>query len=175
MRLIHTMVQALLDTHDTIAERRHTGDATTNGVNGCHNNATFMPEENGHPVDTIRMVGLRKRPDEPLGLTVREDESGYLIIARIMAGGSIDRQGLLHVGDAICEVNGVEVSLTMTVTSLLISKNSFNVSVFLMATTHQGSEVILCYSFIYLSLFSFSRRLNPFIPCMRRWPSVETP
>lgn len=68
-----------------------------------------MPEENGYPVDAIRMVGLRKRPDEPLGLTVREDESGYLVIARIMAGGSIDRQGLLHVGDAICEVNGVEV------------------------------------------------------------------
>ncbi|XP_050701109.1 protein PALS2-like isoform X3 [Eriocheir sinensis] len=100
---------ALLDTHDTIADRRHAGEVITNGVNGCHNNATFMPEENGYPVDTIRMVGLRKKPDEPLGLTVREDEPGCLIIARIMAGGSIDRQGLLHVGDAICEVNGVEV------------------------------------------------------------------
>lgn len=107
-------VQALLDTHDTIAERRHAGEATTNGINGCHSNATFMPEENGYPVDTIRMVGLRKKPDEPLGLTVREDEPGCLIIARIMAGGSIDRQGLLHVGDAICEVNGVEVSLAVS-------------------------------------------------------------
>lgn len=110
-------MQALLETHDTIAERRHAGDTTTNGVSGCHNNITFMPEENGHPVDTIRMVGLRKKPDEPLGLTVREDESGYLIIARIMAGGSIDRQGLLHVGDAICEVNGVEVSPTQAIIS----------------------------------------------------------
>nr|XP_045609436.1 protein PALS2-like isoform X3 [Procambarus clarkii]XP_045609437.1 protein PALS2-like isoform X3 [Procambarus clarkii] len=105
---------ALLETHDTIADHRHTGDASTsrngyNGVNGCHENATFMPEENGYPVDAIRMVGLRKRPDEPLGLTVREDENGYLVIARIMAGGTIDRQGLLHVGDAICEVNGVKI------------------------------------------------------------------
>lgn len=124
-RLLNSfMVQALLDTHDTIAERRHAGEATTNGLSGCHNNATFMPEENGHPVDTIRMVGLRKRPDEPLGLTVREDESGYLIIARIMAGGSIDRQGLLHVGDAICEVNGVEVSPAKPFTSLVLHKNS---------------------------------------------------
>lgn len=106
------ILQALLDTHDTIADRRHTGDASTSNcsvVNGCHDNVTFMPEENGYPVDAIRMVGLRKKPDEPLGLTVREDENGYLIIARIMAGGSIDRQGLLHVGDAICEVNGAEV------------------------------------------------------------------
>ncbi|XP_069941248.1 protein PALS2 isoform X2 [Cherax quadricarinatus] len=106
---------ALLETHDTIADRRHIGDAGTssNGyssVNGCHENATFMPEENGYPVDAIRMVGLRKRPDEPLGLTVREDENSYLVIARIMAGGTIDRQGLLHVGDAICEVNGVKVT-----------------------------------------------------------------
>lgn len=108
-----------MDTHDTIAERRHAGEATTNGVSGCHNNATFMPEENGYPVDTIRMVGLRKKPDEPLGLTVREDESGYLVIARIMAGGSIDRQGLLHVGDAICEVNGVEVSIDCVPQKLL--------------------------------------------------------
>ncbi|ROT69364.1 MAGUK p55 subfamily member 6, partial [Penaeus vannamei] len=113
--LLRPHLLALLETHDTIADRRHTGDAGTsngynNGINGCHDNATFMPEENGYPVDAIRMVGLRKRPDEPLGLTVREDESGYLVIARIMAGGSIDRQGLLHVGDAICEVNGVEIN-----------------------------------------------------------------
>ncbi|XP_042866332.1 protein PALS2-like isoform X4 [Penaeus japonicus] len=113
--LLRPHLLALLETHDTIADRRHTGDASTsngynNGINGCHDNATFMPEENGYPVDAIRMVGLRKRPDEPLGLTVREDENGYLVIARIMAGGSIDRQGLLHVGDAICEVNGVEIS-----------------------------------------------------------------
>ncbi|XP_047469651.1 protein PALS2-like isoform X4 [Penaeus chinensis] len=113
--LLRPHLLALLETHDTIADRRHAGDAGTsngynNGLNGCHDNATFMPEENGYPVDAIRMVGLRKRPDEPLGLTVREDESGYLVIARIMAGGSIDRQGLLHVGDAICEVNGVEIN-----------------------------------------------------------------
>ncbi|XP_066954191.1 protein PALS2 isoform X9 [Macrobrachium rosenbergii] len=106
---------ALLETHDTIADCRHTGTLGNSsnsytGINGCHDNATFMPEENGYPVDAIRMVGLRKKADEPLGLTVREDENGYLVIARIMAGGSIDRQGLLHVGDAICEVNGVEVS-----------------------------------------------------------------
>ncbi|XP_068228631.1 protein PALS2 isoform X5 [Palaemon carinicauda] len=106
---------ALLETHDTIADCRHTGilgnsSNSYTGINGCHDNATFMPEENGYPVDAIRMVGLRKKADEPLGLTVREDENGYLVIARIMAGGSIDKQGLLHVGDAICEVNGVEVT-----------------------------------------------------------------
>jgi S1-C subfamily serine protease len=41
---------------------------------------------------------------------VQVDESGNLVIARILGGGMIDRQGLLHVGDTILEVNGVHVS-----------------------------------------------------------------
>ena len=44
------------------------------------------------------------------GLTVQVDESGNLVIARILGGGMIDRQGLLHVGDTILEVNGVPVA-----------------------------------------------------------------
>lgn len=36
-------------------------------------------------------------------------ENGELVIARILHGGMIDRQGLLHVGDIIKEVNGTEV------------------------------------------------------------------
>lgn len=62
-------------------------------------------------MDALRVVGLRRKADEPLGLTVRQGDNGHLLIARIMAGGSIDRQGLLHPGDAITEVNGVLVCL----------------------------------------------------------------
>lgn len=36
-------------------------------------------------------------------------EKDDLVIARILHGGMIDRQGLLHVGDIIKEVNGQEV------------------------------------------------------------------
>ena len=44
------------------------------------------------------------------GLTVHVDENtGNLVIARILGGGMIDRQGLLHIGDTILEVNGVPV------------------------------------------------------------------
>ena len=55
------------------------------------------------------MVGIRKNPNEPLGLTVEVDEYNQLIVARILAGGMIDRQGLLNPGDVILEVNGVGV------------------------------------------------------------------
>lgn len=36
-------------------------------------------------------------------------ENGELVIARILHGGMIDQQGLLHVGDIIKEVNAKEV------------------------------------------------------------------
>ncbi|XP_058061560.1 protein PALS2 isoform X1 [Anopheles bellator] len=62
------------------------------------------------PGETIKMVGIRRNPDEPLGLTVEVDEHEQLVVARIIAGGMIDRQGLLHPGDVILEVNGVPVT-----------------------------------------------------------------
>jgi len=34
---------------------------------------------------------------------------GEMVITRILHGSSIDRQGMLHTGDIICEVNGREV------------------------------------------------------------------
>lgn len=61
------------------------------------------------PAEAIKMVGIRKKPNEPLGLTVEIDEYNQLIVARIIAGGMIDRQGLLNAGDVILEVNGVGV------------------------------------------------------------------
>lgn len=59
--------------------------------------------------ETIKMVGIRKNPNEPLGLTVELDDYNQLIVSRILAGGMIDRQGLLNPGDVILEVNGVGV------------------------------------------------------------------
>jgi len=59
-------------------------------------------------LSAVRMVALRKSPGEPLGLTVKS-EDGQLVVARILGGGAVDRQGLLHVGDIIGEVNGVVV------------------------------------------------------------------
>ncbi|MGH0154142.1 UNVERIFIED_CONTAM: hypothetical protein FKN15_036191 [Acipenser sinensis] len=59
--------------------------------------------------DAVRMVGIRKVAGEHLGVTFRV-ESSELVIARILHGGMVDQQALLHVGDIIKEVNGKEVS-----------------------------------------------------------------
>lgn len=44
------------------------------------------------------------------GATIKtDDETGKIIIARIMHGGAADRSGLIHVGDEVIEVNGINV------------------------------------------------------------------
>lgn len=54
------------------------------------------------PADAIHILGIHKRAGDPLGVTFRA-ENNDLLIARILHGGMIDRQGLLHVGDIIRE------------------------------------------------------------------------
>jgi C-terminal processing protease CtpA/Prc len=41
---------------------------------------------------------------------VQVDDNENLVIARILEGGMIEKQGLLHVGDVILEVNGTPVN-----------------------------------------------------------------
>lgn len=102
--------QSLLQTHDVAGdiiyrklknpEAGRNSKTAEDGKNGT----TTMPVG-----ETIKMVGIKKKPNEPLGLTVELDEFDQLKVARIISGGSIDRQGLLHSGDVILEVNGVKV------------------------------------------------------------------
>lgn len=43
------------------------------------------------------------------GITLKMNEDGKCIVARIMHGGMIHRQATLHVGDEIREINGIPV------------------------------------------------------------------
>ncbi|XP_044006469.1 protein PALS2 isoform X2 [Aphidius gifuensis] len=91
--------KSLLETHDAIAEKRKNPPS--------EKIETIMPSD--ERTEAIRIVGLRRQPDEPLGLTVQVDESGNLIVARILGGSTISGQGLLRPGEVIMEVNGKEV------------------------------------------------------------------
>ena len=73
---------------------------------GLSRDNSALPYYASPPIDAIRMIGIRKVNDEPLGITVRINDNGDLEIARIMHGGLIDKQGLLHEGDIIKEING---------------------------------------------------------------------
>lgn len=103
-------VKALIETHDEIGARTFNPKPAINPISVLPKEFIDITE-NGMPgAETIRMVGLRRNPNEPLGLTVEVDEHNQLVVARILAGGMIDRQALLHPGDVILEVNGVPVS-----------------------------------------------------------------
>ncbi|KAG3257414.1 membrane palmitoylated protein 7 [Ictidomys tridecemlineatus] len=52
---------------------------------------------------------LPPMPDD-IGATIKKDEqTGAIVVARIMRGGAADRSGLIHVGDELREVNGIPV------------------------------------------------------------------
>ncbi|XP_011497921.1 PREDICTED: peripheral plasma membrane protein CASK isoform X6 [Ceratosolen solmsi marchali] len=61
-------------------------------------------------VTRVRLVQFQKNTDEPMGITLKMNEDGKCIVARIMHGGMIHRQATLHVGDEIREINGIAVA-----------------------------------------------------------------
>ncbi|XP_040293610.1 MAGUK p55 subfamily member 2 [Bufo bufo] len=93
--------QSLLQTHDSVASKNYETPPPSPVMDPTLSNQPVPP-------DAVRMVGVRKNAGEHLGVTFRV-EGGELVIARILHGGVIDQQGLLHVGDVIREVNGREV------------------------------------------------------------------
>ncbi|KAF3691845.1 MAGUK p55 subfamily member 6 Dlgh4 protein P55T protein associated with Lin-7 2 [Channa argus] len=94
--------KSLIEAHDKVAAKCYEmPDTVVNSSALLTNSLT--------PADAVRMIDIQKKPGEPLGVTFRV-ERGEMVVARILHGSSIDRQGMLHTGDIIREVNGREVS-----------------------------------------------------------------
>lgn len=119
MLLSNHDLRALVEAHDTIAQEDFESEDNMLDVlikrqegelgDDLDEATSPLPYYASPPIDAIRMIGIRKLNDEPLGITVRVNENGDLEIARIMHGGMIDKQGLLHEGDIIKEINGESV------------------------------------------------------------------
>ncbi|OXB79653.1 UNVERIFIED_CONTAM: hypothetical protein H355_011039 [Colinus virginianus] len=90
----------------TQAPNAMTEDIYTNG------SATLgsPSHSNGREVRKIRLVQFEKVTEEPMGITLKLNEKQSCMVARIFHGGMIHRQGSLHVGDEIIEINGQSVS-----------------------------------------------------------------
>ncbi|XP_064801096.1 protein PALS2-like [Oncorhynchus masou masou] len=92
--------KSLIEAHDKVAAKCYEMPSEVNS-----NAMATVPLM---PADAVRIIGIQKKAGEPLGVTFRV-ERGELVIARILHGSMIDRQGMLHAGDVIREVNGREV------------------------------------------------------------------
>ncbi|XP_054642137.1 peripheral plasma membrane protein CASK isoform X16 [Dunckerocampus dactyliophorus] len=107
---------ALMQAHDVVAHEVYSDEAlrvtpppTSPYLNGDSPESTNgdMDLEN---VTRVRLVQFQKNTDEPMGITLKMNDSNNCIVARIMHGGMIHRQGTLHVGDEIREINGISVA-----------------------------------------------------------------
>lgn len=56
-----------------------------------------------------KTVIIEKTSNQALGATIKNDVDGNVVIGRIVHGGAAHGSGLLHEGDEILEVNGVEM------------------------------------------------------------------
>jgi hypothetical protein len=123
MLLSNQNLRALIEAHDTIAQQDYENDDNLldqlirkqeqldlEGNDIDPNEPTSqLPYYASPPIDAMRVIGIRKMNDEPLGITVKINDFGDLEITRILHGGMIDKQGLLHEGDLIKEINGEPV------------------------------------------------------------------
>ncbi|XP_048416688.1 MAGUK p55 subfamily member 3-like isoform X2 [Stegostoma tigrinum] len=92
-------IQAVLSAHDTVARK-----AFDPVLPPMPDDLEVEEEE-----ESMKIVRLVKNK-EPLGATIRMDEqTGAVVVARIMRGGAADRSGLVHVGDELREVNEIPV------------------------------------------------------------------
>ncbi|XP_074041488.1 peripheral plasma membrane protein CASK isoform X3 [Leptinotarsa decemlineata] len=108
--------KALLQAHDVVAHEVYGEDAVRvtpppqlpylNGGDELDGPNGEVEMEN---VTRVRLVQFQKNTDEPMGITLKMNEDGKCIVARIMHGGMIHRQATLHVGDEIREINGIPV------------------------------------------------------------------
>uniref|UniRef100_A0A672PEQ8 Peripheral plasma membrane protein CASK n=1 Tax=Sinocyclocheilus grahami TaxID=75366 RepID=A0A672PEQ8_SINGR len=107
---------ALLQTHDVVAHEVYSDEAlrVTPPPTSPYLNGDSPESVNGdmdlENVTRVRLVQFQKNTDEPMGITLKMNDLNHCIVARIMHGGMIHRQGTLHIGDEIREINGISVA-----------------------------------------------------------------
>ncbi|MGH0149281.1 UNVERIFIED_CONTAM: hypothetical protein FKN15_041899 [Acipenser sinensis] len=94
---LYLYIESLLSVHDTVAQKSYDPELPP------------LPDDIDDDEDSVKIIRLVKNK-EPLGATIKRDENtGAVVVARIMRGGAADRSGLIHVGDELREVNGIPV------------------------------------------------------------------
>ncbi|NXE67078.1 EM55 protein, partial [Calcarius ornatus] len=93
--------QAMTQSPHTLTEDIYTNGSATLGS---------PSHGSGREVRKIRLVQFEKVTEEPMGITLKQNDKQSCMVARIFHGGMIHRQGSLHVGDEIIEINGQSAS-----------------------------------------------------------------
>ncbi|XP_031559574.1 MAGUK p55 subfamily member 6-like isoform X2 [Actinia tenebrosa] len=143
---------ALMESHDAVAFKTYDSPPPYSGIENSNGYGGGEP---------IRMVGLHKQTNEHLGVTLKVDD-GQLVISRIIHGGMIDRQGLLHVGDIIKEVNGKDTGGNAEELQNYLSKSMGKITLKVLPSYHESPA--LCQVYVRAH-FSYDPTKDDLIPC----------
>ncbi|KAH1019284.1 hypothetical protein HUJ04_009127 [Dendroctonus ponderosae] len=114
--------------------------------------------------DNIKIIRIEKTT-EPLGATVR-NEGEAVVIGRVVRGGAAEKSGLLHEGDEILEVNGIEMrgkSVNAVCDILKDMEGSLTILVIpaSQARIHMARDMVLHVR----ALFDYDPEDDMYIPC----------
>uniref|UniRef100_A0A8C9TG91 55 kDa erythrocyte membrane protein n=1 Tax=Scleropages formosus TaxID=113540 RepID=A0A8C9TG91_SCLFO len=125
------------------------------------NGSAALP--NGKEIIKMREVAFEKNPSEPLGVTLKLNEKQRCTVARILHGGMIHRQGSLHEGDEIAEINGKSVANQSVDQLQKILKDTKGV-VTLKIIPKQQSRALTCETYMRAQ-FDYDPAKDELIPC----------
>ncbi|XP_065088888.1 protein PALS1 isoform X2 [Ochlerotatus camptorhynchus] len=122
--------------------------------------------------DHIRIIQIEKS-SEPLGATIR-NEGEAVVIGRVVRGGAAEKSGLLHEGDELLEVNGIEMrgksindvcallsAMTGTLTFLVVPASRPPLDPVIRGGTRSGSCAVLHVR----AHFDYDPEDDRYIPC----------
>lgn len=138
-------------------------DFYTNGSAG-HRNCTEVPR--------MKEVAFEKSPSEPMGVTLKLNEKQRCTVARILHGGMIHRQGSIHEGDEIAEINGKTVT-NQTVDQLQKILRETNGVVTMKIIPNMKSRSRMCEMYMRAQ-FDYDPATDDLIPCKEAGLKFQT-
>lgn len=117
-------------------------------------------------IDDVKIVNLKKINCEPLGITIKNDLDGAVVIGRIVRGGTADKSGLLNEGDEIIEINGIELR-GRNVNQICDMMSDINGTLTLIVAPKNPPKINMHKNtFIHLkALFNYDCEDDIYIPC----------
>jgi len=156
-------IMALLESHDaTIHEIQSGGNLPF-----LAGNTTDMTDSIAENLTRVRLVQFTKSGAEPLGVTLKINEENKCLVARIIHGGMIHRQGTLHVGDEIKEINGLSVSRQSVENLQAILREATGDVTFKIVPNLRNNEIEEKKKKFVRTLFDYDPRADDFIPCQQ--------
>uniref|UniRef100_A0AAY5EW69 55 kDa erythrocyte membrane protein n=1 Tax=Electrophorus electricus TaxID=8005 RepID=A0AAY5EW69_ELEEL len=127
---------------------------------------------NASEVAQIREVAFEKNLSEPLGVTLKMNEKQKCTVARILHGGMIHRQGSLHEGDEITEINGQSVANHSVDQLQKILKDTSGM-VTLKVIPKQQNRSLVCEMYVRAQ-FDYDPAKDDLIPCKEAGLKFQT-